>query len=104
METPISVIQVLNQFQGIDNYQKILKIDISAKNISNIINSENLKGHIIVLDGEGQLLFTSSAIENQDLSSFLAENQENIVEAISNKYFNWKILNVMDVEDLENML
>lgn len=104
VETPISVIQVLNQFQGIDNYQKILKIDISAKNISNIINSENLKGHIIVLDGEGQLLFTSSAIENQDLSSFLAENQENIVEAISNKYFNWKILNVMDVEDLENAL
>ena len=104
VETPISVIQVLNQFQGIDRYQKILKTDISIKNISNIINSENLRGNIIILGEEGELLFTSSDIGNQDLSSFLAANQENIVETNLNSYFNWRILNVIDVKDLETAL
>lgn len=100
--TPISIIQVLNQYQGIDRYLKILKIDLSAKTIMNILEVENPRGNIFIVENENNLLFSDNRLrKNQELPNFLEINQDRIVDSNVNTFFNWSIMNVMNREDLQ---
>ena len=99
--TPVSVVQILNQYQGIDKYLKILKVDLYSGNIMELIRYENLRGQILIVDDD-RLLFAGKLPEiDKDLADYLWMNQEEIVEGRINRYFNWKIINIMDHQDLE---
>ncbi len=99
--TPISIYKVLNEFQGLDRYLKIIKIEVYEKNILNIINSENIKGHVAIFNGNDNILYAdNNLIKNQNLNS-LNFDEERIIKRKINKNLDWTIANIIDINDLE---
>lgn len=102
--TPVSIVQILNQFQGIDKYLKILKIDVYSGNILDIVRSERLRGQVLIFNN-GDLIFASKNIENYyELNEYFSKNQSLLVESWVDRHFDWKIINIMDLQELEQAL
>jgi len=105
IRTPISIYKVLKEFQGLDRYMKIIKIELYSKNIVDIINSENIKGHVSILDSNGSILFSDNSLTNsQRLTNPLKFDEESTIQSTIGKNFNWKIINIIDLDDLEMAL
>src|SRR5690554_3625900 len=86
--TPVSIILVLDQYQGIDRYSKILKTDLYNRNIIDILASENLRGHILLVSDNNELLFADMNIDEQyQLEEYLYYKKEQIIESRINRYF-----------------
>lgn len=102
--TPVSIIQILNQYQGIDKYLKILKIDLYSGNILEILRSEGLRGQVLILKAD-KLIFASKNIEDYyKLNEYISKNQNQLVESWVDRHFDWQIINIMDLQELEQAL
>ncbi len=103
--TPISFLKVLNHYQGMDRYLKIVRIDLYTENILNIINREKIKGNILILSKEGAVLFADNNIaKRQILEEYLSENINRIIQRNINGYLNWNIINIIDRDELNMAL
>ena len=56
-----SVIRRMDSFYSQNNYQKILKIDMKMSSIKQIFSNLNLQGSIYLLDGNGQIQYTTDS-------------------------------------------
>ncbi|MEJ6950275.1 sensor histidine kinase [Natronospora cellulosivora (SeqCode)] len=100
--TPISIIQVLDQYQGIDRYSKILKIEINSRNIMEIISTENIRGNVFLLYDGNRLLFTdNNVMNNKDVTSFLNASKDRLIKNRINDNLKWDIVIVMNNDDLQ---
>lgn len=105
IRTPISIYKVLNEFQGLDRYLKIIKIEFYEKNILNIIKSENIKGQVSIFNSDGNILYSDNiSINSQQLTNPLNVDEERTIQSTIDKIFNWKIINIIDLEDLQMAL
>lgn len=91
----IFVTKVLNQYRGLNKYNKILKIEISSSYIMNKMN-EIRRGNIYLLNQQEKVLFST-----HNSSSYKPDYRNSVVVTITNRYLNWKIINVMDKADID---
>lgn len=104
--TPVSVIQILNEYEGINHYTKIIKISLNVKNIVSEISSKNIRGNIFIFNSRDELLFADSKIAtSQELKSLLNDrNDYNFIQQKIDNHLNWEIINIMDIEKLKRVL
>ncbi|AZO96250.1 sensor histidine kinase [Halocella sp. SP3-1] len=109
--TPISIIRILNEFQGIDRYLKVIRIDLYAENIIKIINSETNKKKVFIFDASGSILFSNNITSNGH-TVFLEtavngqgfEYNKHIIQKKINGSLNWMLINVLDVDNIKRAL
>ncbi|MTI59699.1 MAG: HAMP domain-containing protein [Firmicutes bacterium] len=114
--TPISIVRVLNEFQGIDRYLKIIRIDLYVENIIKTINSETNKKNIFIFNGNGNILFSNNITNNghiilletvlkgQGLSKSLLEDNKHIIHRKINGSLNWMVISVVDIDNIKGAL
>lgn len=101
--TPISIIQVLNEYHSIDRYTKVLRMDLHVARFDKTISSENIKGNVFIFNNMDKLIFANRVNSISNTEDYL---KKPVDEAISSKtkYFNWNIINIIDDEDLKEAL
>lgn len=103
--TPLSVVKVLDEYEGLDKYLKIIRINLHTEKIINTIIGEKLKGNVFIIDQNGNVLFADNNIpEKVNLENYLDNKDEQIVTERLNNGLDWTVINVIDQHDIQEAL
>jgi two-component system sensor histidine kinase YesM len=103
--TPLSVVKVLDEYEGLDKYLKIIRINLHTEKIINTIIGEKLKGNVFIIDQNGNVLFADNNIpEKVNLEKYLDNKDEQIVTERLNNGLDWTVINVIDQYDIQEAL
>lgn len=108
--TPISIVRVLNEFQGIGRYLKLIRIDLYVENIIKTINSETNRKNVFIFNGNGKILFSNASngdtifletvVNDQGLPKF----SKHIIQGKINSSLNWMVISVVDLDSIKKAL
>jgi len=109
-----SIIRKLDKFHDKNTFQKVLKIDLQFKSISQIIADEQLNGHIFLVNNANQIVYaTDRNYMNDEEQQFLSFDQVKVgkTDIIMQDTFdnvsslnNWKIIGIFSEKKIANLL
>lgn len=102
--TPLFMVKNLNLYKGLNSYLKLVRFNINTERIMNIIAAEKIKGEILILDEQGQIIFADYKPDpDWQLDTYLRKNkgQAVIEEAPA---LGWTLVSLIDEEEINKAL
>lgn len=102
--TPLFMVKNLNLYKGLNSYLKLVRFNINTERIMNIIAAEKIKGEILILDEQGQIIFADHKPDpDWQLDTYLRKNkgQAVIEEAPA---LGWTLVSLIDEEEINKAL
>ena len=102
--TPLFMVKSLNLYKGLNHYLKLIRFNINTERIINFIAAEKIKGEILILDEQGQIIFADHKPDSDwQLDTYLRKNKGQVVveEAAA---LGWTLISHIDQQEINKAL
>lgn len=102
--TPLFMVKSLNLYKGLNHYLKLIRFNINTERIINFIAAEKIKGEILILDEQGQIIFADHKPDSDwQLDTYLRKNKGQVVVEKA-AALGWTLISHIDQQEINQAL